>query len=60
MEKNSKNDEQILIKKNKQIYELSREISNLEKLLKELPQSTQGSETKVLECESKISSTTRV
>ncbi len=55
MEKNSKNDEQILIKKNKQIYELSREISNLEKLLKELPQSTQGSETKVLQCERAIS-----
>lgn len=49
MEKNSKNDEQILIKKNKQIYELSREISNLEKLLKELPHSTQ--EMKVLQSE---------
>jgi hypothetical protein len=49
MEKNSKNDEHILIKKNKQIYELSREISNLEKLLKELPQSTQ--EVKVLQSE---------
>ena len=60
MEKNSKNDDHILIKKNKQIYELSREISNLEKLLKELPQSTQGSETKVLQCERAISSTTRV
>ncbi len=55
MEKNSKNDEHILIKKNKQIYELSREISNLEKLLKELPQSTQGSETKALQCERAIS-----
>ena len=33
MEKNSKNDEQILIKKNKQIYQLSKEITNLEKLL---------------------------
>lgn len=29
MDKNSKNDEQILIKKNKQIYQLSKEISNL-------------------------------
>jgi hypothetical protein len=29
MEKNSKSDEQILIKKNKQIYQLSKEISNL-------------------------------
>ena len=39
MEKNSRNDEHILIKKNKQIYQLSKEISNLEKLLHELPQS---------------------
>jgi hypothetical protein len=39
MERNSKNDEQILIKKNKQIYQLSKEISNLEKLMQELCQS---------------------
>lgn len=36
MEKNSKNDEQILIKKNKQIYQLSKEISNLQHLMKDL------------------------
>lgn len=36
MERNSKNDEQILIKKNKQIYQLSKEISSLERLLKDM------------------------
>lgn len=36
MERNSKNDEQILIKKNKQIYQLSKEMSSLERLLKEM------------------------
>lgn len=37
MDKNSKNDEQIMIKKNKQIYQLTKEITNLEKLLHEAP-----------------------
>ncbi len=45
MEKNSKNDEQILIKKNKQIYQLSKEISNLEKLLHYLPLSNLNQST---------------